>query len=605
MSFRQRLVLFLMATLIGVQVLTAMFVYGVVRRNLIEEGKRELAATAAVFNRQLTVLSERVSDDVQVLSLDYALRKAVGERDSATALSALRNHGNRIGATRMLIVGLDGTIASDTTHPEAQGVVFPFGGLIDSATNDDQGTALAVFDGQIYWIVVVPVRAPDPIAFIAACVPVDDVLLEKLRQLSPIPQSLALATPDANGTWNIKTRTTGYTPADLLASVQSLPVKESVVATEQDGDRLAMLARLDVADESAPVIAILDYPLDQALSAYTAVITPMLLVLAGALVVALVGAMLIAGGVSRPIEVLAAAARRIASGDYRPLPPNNSRDEVGALTSSLSGMIQSIAEREAALKGAVGSLELARTEAVKANDAKSQFLSNMSHELRTPLNAIIGFSEMICRQMMGAINIPRYAEYAQHVHDSGKHLLVQVQEMLDLSEAADGKLAIARQRLKPGGLLSTGLDGLKPIAAKAGVTLEVLGDPACWPTIEADAPKLQQSLVNLIDNAIKFTPQGGSVTISGEAAGQTLQITIADTGIGIGAEDLPLVVRPFHRRKPAFEARHQGAGLGLPFAKTIIELHGGTLAIDSTQGAGTTITIQLPVATHEALNDAA
>src|SRR6185295_4769123 len=175
---------------------TAVFVYGVVRRNLIDEGKRELTATAAVFNRHLTVLSERVSDDVGVLSLDYGLRKAVAERDSATALSALRNHGNRIGATRMLIVGLDGSITSDTTHPEAVGTDFPFAGLIESATSNDQGTALAVFGGEIYWIVVVPVKAPDPIAFITACVPVNDALLEKLRDLSPIRQSLALATPD-------------------------------------------------------------------------------------------------------------------------------------------------------------------------------------------------------------------------------------------------------------------------------------------------------------------------------------------------------------------------------------------------------------------------
>jgi signal transduction histidine kinase len=605
MSFRQRLVLFLMATLIGVQALTAMFVYGVVRRNLVEEGKRELAATAAVFNSQLTVLSKRVSDDVQVLSLDYALRKAVGERDSATALSALRNHGNRIGATRMLIVGLDGNITSDTTHPEAQGTAFPFVGLIDMATSNDQGTALAVFDGQIYWIVVVPVRAPDPIAFIAACVPVDDALLDKLRELSPVPQSLALATPNATGAWNIVTRTTGYMPTELLPALKLLPSKDTVVATGENGEHLAMFARLDVAEESAPVIAILDYPLEAALSAYTAVITPMLLVLGGALIVALLGSMLIAGGVSRPLEALATTARRIAGGDYRPLPPSKRRDEIGELSSALSLMVHSIADRETALKRAVSSVELARNEAVKANEAKSKFLSNMSHELRTPLNAIIGFSEMICRQMMGPINIPRYAEYAQHVHDSGTHLLVQVQELLDLSEAADGKLAVERERLKPGGLLSAGIEGLVPAAAKAGVKLQVLGDPASWPTIDADAEKLQQSFANLIDNAIKFTPKGGSVTISGQIASQSLQIKVADTGIGIRAEDLPLVVRPFHRRKPAFDASHQGAGLGLPFAKTIIELHGGKLTIDSTEGAGTTITVELPLATDEALNDAA
>jgi signal transduction histidine kinase len=605
MSFRHRLALFLIVTLIGVQALTAVLVFGFVRGNLIDQGERELAASAAVFVRQLDVLSERVSDDVGVLSLDYALRKAVGERDTATALSALRNHGNRIGATRMLIVGLDGAITTDTTHPEAVGRPFPFAGLIDNANASDQGTALAVFDGEIYWIVVVPVRAPDPIAFIAACVPVNDAMLERLRSLSPISQSLAIAAPDANGAWSVITKTTDYRPAKLPANVVGALPKDYVTAADQEDGRLAMVARLQTAEESAPIIAILDYPLDEALSAYSAVINPMLLVLGCGLIVALAGAMLIARGVSRPLEELALGAKRIAEGDYRPPPSIERKDELGALSTALSQMTKSIAERETALKRAVTSVELARSEAVKANDAKSQFLSNMSHELRTPLNAIIGFSEMIARQMMGPINIPRYTEYAQHVHDSGSSLLVQVQEMLDLSEAADGNLAIARVRLNPGRILSAALDALGPVAAKANVGLQVRGDPISWPAIEADAAKLQQSFANLIHNAIKFTPAGGTVTILGEVTGKTLKITVNDTGIGIDADDLALVVRPFHRRKPAFDARYQGAGLGLPFAKTIVELHGGKLALESARGKGTTVTIELPLAANEALNNAA
>ena len=182
------------------------------RSNLVEQGKSRLEATTQVFMRQLNVLSERVSDDVQVLSLDYALRKAVAEDDRGTALSALRNHGNRVGATRMAIVGLDGTITIDTTSEAAQGTPFPFTDLLDSAAANDQGTALAVLDGVIYWIVVVPVRAPDPVAFIAAGVPINDALLERLRELSLVTQSLAVATPDANGGWTVIAKTAGYTP---------------------------------------------------------------------------------------------------------------------------------------------------------------------------------------------------------------------------------------------------------------------------------------------------------------------------------------------------------------------------------------------------------
>jgi signal transduction histidine kinase len=605
LTFRQRLALLMIGTLIAVQALTALLAYGLVRSNLVEQGKRELAATTSVFMRQLNVLSERVSDDVQVLSLDYALRKAVAENDRNTAFSALRNHGNRIGASRMLLMGLDGNITIDTTNANYSGSAFPYPDLLDSAANDNQGTALAVLDGAIYWIVVVPVRAPDPIAFIAACVPVDDALLERLRQLSSVPQSLALATLGPKDNWSIVTKTAGYTPSASLPSPTALPPQNTIIATEQSGDRVAMTARLATAESSAPVIAILDYPLEEALAPYKAVIVPMLLVLLGALVLALFGVMVIARGMAHPLEVLAATAQRIAKGDYSGVPPTKRRDEIGELSSALNNMTRSIAERENALRDAVNSVEAARNDAVKANEAKSQFLSNMSHELRTPLNAILGFSEMLHKQIMGPLGMQRYVDYARHIHESGAHLLVQVEEMLDLSQAADGRLAITPQRLKPSGLLSASLETLGPVASHASVKLSVIGDPVSWPAINADPAKLQQSLTNIIHNAIKFTLAGGSVTISGEKIGAALKITIKDTGIGIRPEDLALVVQPFHRQRPAYDSRYQGVGLGLPFAKTIIELHGGKLAIDSTQGAGTTVTIELPLAVDAALNDAA
>jgi signal transduction histidine kinase len=605
LSFRQRLALLFILTLIVIQGLTALFAYGVVRANLVEQGKSRLVATTQVFMRQLNVLSERVSDDVEILSLDYALRKAVAENDRSTVLSVLRNHGNRVGATRMSIVSFDGTITTDTSRDDAEGTQFPFADLLDSAAITDQGTALAVLDGVIYWIVVVPVRAPDPVAFIAAAVPVNDALLERLRELSLVTHALALATPDAYDVWTVAAKTAGFTPVLELPSPASVPRQATIISTEQSGERLAMTARLATAEASAPVLAILDYPLEEALAPYRAVIVPMLLVLGGALITALTVAMLIAHGVSHPLEKLAAAARRIAKGDYSSLPALDRGDEIGELSSALENMTRSIAERENALRDAIISLEHARNDAVKANEAKSQFLSNMSHELRTPLNAILGFSEVLQKQLMGPIGAQRYLEYARHIYDSGAHLLVQVEEMLDLSQAADGRLSIARHRLKPSGLVTAVVDMLKPAADKAGVRIEVTGDPASWPAIDADAGKLQQSLANILHNAIKFTLAGGTVTISGERAGTMFKLTISDTGIGIPQEDIDLVVRPFHRQRPAYDSRYQGVGLGLPFAKTIVELHGGKLAINSVEGAGTTVTIEVPLAADAAFHNAA
>ncbi len=194
MTFRRRLALFLIVALVGVQVLSGVIGYALLRHSLVEKGKRELTAEAAVFTRQLNVLSERATEGVEVLSLDYALRQAIAQHDYDTELSALRNHGHRIGATRMLLVGLDGKIAADTGAPFEQGAAFTYSGLLGDAATDNRSTALATLDGRVYWIVAVPVLAPVPIAFIAACIPVDNALLDKLRAMSTEQRSIALAT---------------------------------------------------------------------------------------------------------------------------------------------------------------------------------------------------------------------------------------------------------------------------------------------------------------------------------------------------------------------------------------------------------------------------
>ena len=232
-----------------------------------------------------------------------------------------------------------------------------------------------------------------------------------------------------------------------------------------------------------------------------------------------------------------------------------------------------------------------------ANRAKSMFLANMSHELRTPLNAIIGFGEMMHREIMGPIGVPAYKEYAQHIHESGMHLLSLVEEMLDLAKVEAGKLQIERVPTRTGhALLAESLMMLRSTAESAKVEIVIDGDPSTWPVLDGDPVKLKQVFVNLIGNAIKFTPPGGHVIVSGEVDAAGLRIRIRDNGIGMRAEDIPLVLQPFYRVNSVLDGKHQGAGLGLPFAKSVVELHGGTLDLESELGAGTTVTVTLPVA---------
>ncbi|HEX4617865.1 MAG TPA: ATP-binding protein [Stellaceae bacterium] len=279
--------------------------------------------------------------------------------------------------------------------------------------------------------------------------------------------------------------------------------------------------------------------------------------------------------------------------------------EIGHLGATFNAMADALAARYAAQKRAEAELrELNATletrveertvELANANRAKSMFLANMSHELRTPLNAIIGFGEMMHRQIMGPIGIPAYKEYAQHIHESGLHLLSLVEEMLDLAKVEAGKLQIERVPTEPGKLFAESLMMLQSTAAAAAVLIIIDGDPSNWPVLEGDPVKLKQVFVNLIGNAVKFTPAGGRVTISSEVDEAALHIRIRDTGIGIRAEDIPLVVQPFYRVNSVLDSTHQGAGLGLPFAKSVVDLHGGVLAIESELGSGTTVTISLP-----------
>jgi signal transduction histidine kinase len=284
----------------------------------------------------------------------------------------------------------------------------------------------------------------------------------------------------------------------------------------------------------------------------------------------------------------------------------NPESEIGHLGATFNAMADALATRYAAQKRAEEELrELNATlesrveertvELAKANRAKSLFLANMSHELRTPLNAIIGFGEMMHREIMGPISVPAYKEYAQHIHESGMHLLSLVEEMLDLAKVEAGKLQIDCVQTQPGALMAESLVMLRMTGENAKVEVVVDGEPSKWPVLQADPVKLKQVFVNLIGNAIKFTPAGGRVTISGGVERAGLCIRIRDTGIGIGAQDIPLVLQPFYRVNSVLDGKHQGAGLGLPFAKSVVELHGGTLSIESELGSGTTVTVILPL----------
>jgi PAS domain S-box-containing protein len=233
----------------------------------------------------------------------------------------------------------------------------------------------------------------------------------------------------------------------------------------------------------------------------------------------------------------------------------------------------------------------ARDRAESASQAKSQFLANMSHELRTPLNAIIGFSEVISSALFGPLDA-RYRDYAQDIHGSGHHLLRIINDLLDLSKVEAGRLDLHDGTVYIAALFETCRRMMNDRAAAAGVTLDL--EPTTL-EVSGDELRLEQVLLNLVSNAVKFTPSGGSVSVAARLASHgRVAVSVADTGIGMAAEEIPRALQPFGQIDNSLARPHGGTGLGLPLAKRLVELHGGMLTVDSEPGRGTTVTFVLP-----------
>jgi len=239
-------------------------------------------------------------------------------------------------------------------------------------------------------------------------------------------------------------------------------------------------------------------------------------------------------------------------------------------------------------------LEMARAEAVARNEGKSRFLANMSHELRTPLNAVLGFSDIMRTRLFGPLP-DRYAEYADSIHQAGGHLLALINDVLDVSKIEAERYELSVETFDAREAVSASVALVRLSATNKGVFLSAVL-PADTVTVDADRRALQQITLNLLSNAIKFTPSAGSVTATLEAIGPYLELIVSDTGLGIAPEDLKRLGKPYEQAG-GVDQRAQGTGLGLSLARSLSELHGGRMTIDSTLGEGTAVTVRLPVVT--------
>lgn len=250
------------------------------------------------------------------------------------------------------------------------------------------------------------------------------------------------------------------------------------------------------------------------------------------------------------------------------------------------------------------SLDTARSERDAARTDKWSTLAQLSHELRTPLNAILGFSETMAGELFGSLGHRRYKEYAEHIQTSGRDLLTLSEELLLLSQGESGTLALKETTVDITKLVRDLIDSKAAIASAAGLELQAYISPDL-PLLNGDIAKLRQMLLNLVDNAIKFTPAGGEVDVTATIRNGAMILMVHDTGIGMSPEQIAVALEPFGRAANTLCNNTSGAGLGLPISRRFAELHSARLDVESAPGEGSRFTITFPVARTIVRTDAA
>jgi signal transduction histidine kinase len=279
-----------------------------------------------------------------------------------------------------------------------------------------------------------------------------------------------------------------------------------------------------------------------------------------------------------PVKQINQRLGEIAAGDFSRNVDIANRDELGSLAANVNRMN--------------GELRRVYEQLEAVNLHKSQFLANMSHELRTPLNAIIGFSEVLHERMFGELNA-KQAEYVQDIYTSGRHLLALINDILDLAKIDSGRVELERSRFDLRLAIDNAVTLVRERAQRHGIALEVdaadsLGE------IHADERKVKQILLNLLSNALKFTPDGGRVAVAAKRADGAAEISVADTGIGIAAADQELIFEEFRQAQTKPGQAREGTGLGLALTRKFVEMHGGRISVESEPGKGATFTFTLP-----------
>lgn len=308
--------------------------------------------------------------------------------------------------------------------------------------------------------------------------------------------------------------------------------------------------------------------------------------------------LVIARAITAPLERVAKTAESIAEGDLSQRAPVREGDEIGLLGrafNTMAGRLQeSYADLEKRVEERTRELQAANSELARMAQAKSEFLANMSHELRTPLNAIIGYSEVLFDPFFGPQKPAEVRKRARAINDSGTHLLNLINDLLDVSKIEAGKLELRLEEIPVKPTIQDLLRLIGPMAAAKGLRVRARLKYAPE-VVRVDEKRFRQIVLNLLANAVKFTPDGGSVTVEAVEERNRLYLTVADNGIGIPSGQQDAIFEQFLQVDGTYARKQEGTGLGLTLTRQLVELHGGSIWVESEEGKGSRFTVELPV----------
>lgn len=525
-----------------------------------------------VFTKLIDIQTQRLSEKAYILSSDFSFKQVVATQDRPTILSSLENLLFRIEADMAVLVSKQYQILADTAHPTQTGLFFATE-LIKKAEQQGMASSIVFVDGEPYQTVVTPVMAPNLIAWLCISIKLDQMRLDELQQLTLTDISLLFIPKDSLPV--LISSSLSEVDRKLVSDIQGVNWQQKNTFNLKLKQTHYINSSLNLSShKQGDIIAVMHKSLNELLEPFYQLQWVLLLIAAASLLLAFMGSLFISRSVSRPVKALVSGVRAVGKGDYDYRIKVTSADEMGELSQAFNEM--------AIQHGLQKTLRQAKESAESASQAKSDFLANMSHELRTPLNSILGYAQILKTQDYDA---ERQVKALNIIENSGQHLLNLINEILDLSKIEAGLLQLQANPFNLKQLLDIITDLVRQKAESKNLlfTLKYDFDESIW--VHGDEQRLRQILINLLNNAIKYTETGEVIFIVNKTSAKHFHFCVKDTGIGIHADHLQLIFSSFqqlHQTQDLIE----GTGLGLAISKQLVQLFGSELKVSSQLGIG-------------------